>query len=437
LDLVYLRIWVLGSEHRSAEKSIAWDEDFPYFANADVLIINTSSLDIKYRSTESSKFSGNTRKKLSDMLMVSTKKIIVILGGSVNWLPIYPVFGKEEGVEINEANVVNLFQEYYKNVKKSDYYIKQYNSVFFRNFAENLPHTRLPRASSITRHTLYSTNSVRNVGNYVVGCSVTCRFDTRKGTLSGAYVYDPAHQSGEITFLPTPSEISPEEGIELILNELLGVEPSELPPEWVDQVKLPKQDDMESNIQSTNEEIQKLSEKISELTETKKELTKYRKLLWTKGKALEKIVFDAFQLLGFEDIRMERTEELEDGIFDFLSSADYEHGILEVKGADNRTSLANLTQCNKWVEDYLLDDKKVKGVFIPNQHRLAEYPDSESDRKHFEPNEFEYAETRNICILPSCDLFNAVVEKLKENPAITRENLEKKILNAKGLCTLI
>jgi hypothetical protein len=87
------------------------------------------------------------------------------------------------------------------------------------------------------------------------------------------------------------------------------------------------------------------------------------------------------------------------------------------------------------VSEYFGDEKVLaKGVFIPNQHRLSSYPASINDRLHFELNELKFAAMRNICIIPSCVLFDRVSQALKGIPP-TRNILEKIIVETKGLLT--
>jgi hypothetical protein len=87
------------------------------------------------------------------------------------------------------------------------------------------------------------------------------------------------------------------------------------------------------------------------------------------------------------------------------------------------------------VPEYFGEEKVLaKGVFIPNQHRLSPYPASTNDRLHFEPNELQFAAMRNICIIPSCVLFESVNVALKGIPP-TRNMLEKVIVETKGLLT--
>ena len=73
-----------------------------------------------------------------------------------------------------------------------------------------------------------------------------------------------------------------------------------------------------------------------------------------------------------------------------------------------------------------------KGIFIPNQFRLEKYPDSQSNRLHFEPNEIDYSEKRDICIIPSCVLFESV-KKILNGKSPNRKKIEEQIINTKGI----
>ncbi|MFB0504604.1 MAG: hypothetical protein ACETWE_12285 [Candidatus Bathyarchaeia archaeon] len=160
--------------------------------------------------------------------------------------------------------------------------------------------------------------------------------------------------------------------------------------------------------------------------------------LWTKGKPLEHIVRDAFAFLGFSEIGRIRDENLEDWVIEFGSTQEpYKYGVFEIKGADKRTSLADLTQCNKWVDDYIVENRgSAKGIFVPNQHRLGDIRKNKREREHFEDNELRYAGSREIWILPSHEIFYAVAEKLKGNSTINRKSIEERIAASNGICRL-
>ena len=106
---------------------------------------------------------------------------------------------------------------------------------------------------------------------------------------------------------------------------------------------------------------------------------------------------EAFKILGFQDIIRPFEKEKEDLVFEFTYGSKYKHAILEVKGANRRTSRQNLNQCHIWADEYFKESgQPVKPVFIPNKHRYKLYPNSKSDRMHFEPNELGYAKSRYL-----------------------------------------
>lgn len=45
--------------------------------------------------------------------------------------------------------------------------------------------------------------------------------------------------------------------------------------------------------------------------------------------------------MDFDEIRKERNDDKEDGIFDFRISSDYSVGIIIIKGSDKRTKLSH------------------------------------------------------------------------------------------------
>lgn len=126
--------------------------------------------------------------------------------------------------------------------------------------------------------------------------------------------------------------------------------------------------------------MKKQLKKIQKLSQEQVEIEKYRKLLWTYDKPLENVVKNAFSLLGFGEIRAGRSRELEDWVIDFKSTNDFTHGVIEVKGKEKRTSLEDMNQCFKWVNQYRVQEKKkVKGIFIPCQFRRTETVDSKKE----------------------------------------------------------
>ena len=163
------------------------------------------------------------------------------------------------------------------------------------------------------------------------------------------------------------------------------------------------------------------------------ELTDHARLLFAVGSQLDDAVFKAFKQLGFDEIDRVREKNKEDWVFKFQTLSRYQYGIIEVKGVEERITQAHLTQCNKWSDDYFeMNKRPSKSILITNQYRLEEYRSSIDKRKLFDINELEYARMKDIVILPSYVLFEAVSLSLKDSKK-TRAYLEEKLAYAAGL----
>jgi|YelNatPaOPRAMG01_1025707.scaffolds.fasta_scaffold47196_4 hypothetical protein len=431
-------VWVLGSEHPNAHKSISWLSSFPNFSNCDVLIVNLQSLEEEVLKRRQADLSNQARKYIFDMLMTRKKEVIVVLSANqdrLSWLPLYPLIKTVAPIKIKKDEELGL-DFYFKTVEDCTYYIHDFNLSYVKALTD-------PRSTFHEKYHFTESASegysleyitdlrIENVAEQIIGGIIKFRIDY--GFLSilhggGTFV------SGPILFLPPPTKVSAEQAIDLIVNTLIGAEIIESPPSWEGKIDLPGLKVIDEEIQRKEKEKEAIVKEIEKLQNERDNLIKLRRLLWTKGTPLENAVRDAFILLGFPGIRKIREENLEDWVIEFKHIKQYQYGVFEIKGVDERTSLADLTQCNKWVEDYLLENKKAKGIFVTNQYRLEDPSKNQEKREHFEKNEMEYAEKREICILPTHEIFYAVIAKLNGDPEITRKYIEEKIANAKGLC---
>ncbi len=430
------KIWVLGSKHSSAHKSISWRSSFPNLADCDILIINLQTLKSEQIQERHNEF-FEAQKYILDLLMTGEKEVIVILSPErkrFEWLPLFPVLKETAPIGVRKHSAISHIAEYVKTVDKCSFYIHTFNSRYFRaktypksDYHENYFFTN--EASLGYSGRVYVDSRIKNNANQMIGGCVNFVVDYG-GRLEEQFA------SGGIYLLPPPTSCKAEQAIDIILNILTGGELTESPPPWENKINYPGLQDAQRQIIEKEGEKEILIKSIEELKKEKDNMIKIRRLLWTKGTPLENVVKEAFILLEFPEIRKIREENLEDWIIDFKFIPEYKHAVFEVKGADKRTSLADLTQCNKWIEDYLLDKKTVKGIFVPNQYRLADVGTNQKKKEHFEKNELHYADTRNICVLPSHEIFYAVVEKMKGNPQITRKFIEEKIAESKGICKL-
>lgn len=432
------KIWVIGSTGHSADKEILWSDEFPNFSDFDVLIINTQTLTPSIMNLHDYGDFGRAEDLIFDRLWHGG--IVVCLtseltrGKSESTLPVNnyilsPIQAdtvKTKPAQFLDFNESSFLSAYYRSIKEWSIYL---DGLRLRNSEI--------RASRLDAKYLYvislQDSELKSKGGHIIGGGYKIRFLSEG---RGIQMHDIFSQ-GIQYFLPPIKENAEKESIDLLISIL---KPSkqirENAPSWEASIDLPDLDELNKKIQENQMLVKKLNDGIVNLTGTKTDLEHYRQLLWAKNEMLEDVVRDCLVLLGFPEIRKIREENLEDWVFEFKNISDYVYGVIEVKGSDKRTSLADLTQCNKWVEDYLIDKKKVKGVFISNQSRLQPYPSSRIGKEKFEPNEIEYATSRDICILPSHVLFHAVVNTLATKK-LDRKKMEEKIAWTKGLLNSI
>ena len=423
-------IWVVGNESTIADKAFGWDEGIPNITDADVVVLDLSTLHT-IRSGQSSTLSNQghslraakTRQRIDKMHATVTKNLedkilggghVVyllhhdnILGSGAGLTEIFP-FGIEiekvaKREKIDHAN--HRFKEYLKEVRSVNYVLK-------------IPRQLLDDESSWIK--------LKRRNNSLI-------VDRAKKRVGAAYdvILDETPR-GQLTFLPSLSSDANKEMIDVVISELRG--DASPPPPWVNDLKITGMDKIKDGIAKLELKKVKIEKEIAELESEKRRCLSHGRLLHATGKPLEKAVKAAFSMLGFTEIAQMREKDKEDWKIDFKSVPDVSIGVIEVKGVGKRTGRDDISQCDMWVSDYRLMNPsiKAKGIFVPNQHRMSEFPASRDDRKHFEPNELEFAKTRNICIIPTYVLFEAVNKILSEQSP-DRDKIEQLIFNTNGV----
>lgn len=426
-------VWVVGAKNTNADKSINWDEKFPNLSDPDVLIFNLTSLsssvlsildDEKYSSLKSiviDKFrNGGTVIFITEGAFYSPKPL------RANYF-LCPIGVYTEDVE--EGKIIkitdrdnNPFTEYLDQIDGFSFYLKTLDTNSLQN---RLGTVIVSQVSEMTER------RVTDNAGHIISCSYEIlSIVGQNGKMMGR-----ALDSGEIIFLPPPKKITIVDGINKILEVYgkSGLQKEPL-PQWINQVKLYGIKELNEKITQLNTNRAELEEEISKKLKEKQVVENFYSLLYAQNKQLENIVRDSFKLLGFDEIKRIRNENDEDWVIDLKSIKGIDHGIIEVKGRNEKTKQFDIVQCNKWVDDYhqMEPPKNTKGIFISNQFRLESYPASKEKRTKFEPNELQYAKSREICIIPTYVLFEAV-NKALDGKQKSRKEIEKLLYETNGV----
>jgi hypothetical protein len=419
------KIWVLGGKSANADRSIAWNARFPNFADPDVLIIDLDTLDEKsIQKSDKSKFQ-RAMNDIQDKFIHNAGTIVVVTSRHANQQPgesnhgLTPVSFRtvpvEEGHNIR-VDSGNPFSQYLSKVKSFDFYLDGFD------IAPEIP-AKLKRDKADSKlEILQNSTATDNAGHLLsVGYKVSFNHAAEK------------HETGQLILLPPTHDLTPDEGIDTIVQTFRKSEPKESPPDWVTNVPLEGLAQIKEELERLNAEKAALEARISSEEKKRADLSDHLKLLFTTGKQLEDAVFRAFKLLGFDEIELVRENNAPSCIFKFQTLSRYEYGVIEIVGAGERITRGHLTKVSKWTDEYFeMKNKASKAILIVNQYRLQEYPESVENRKYFEPSELEYAKMKDICILPSYLLFESVSRSLNGLKQ-SRAYLEEKFAYTSGL----
>ena len=453
------KIWTIGCGKNNCDLSISWFDPPPNLYEPDIIVMNLESLDEKVleridkeqfnemvnkifnkfinkgtliyiisdekRADEGVKEYKNTEKKLyyNPTLIY---KIPAATYSNYDVSPINFKMKKVDGKKI-QYDLDETFSSYFGRINRFNLLLHDFHlSPLFQNI---IP---VNETSSAIVHSLSSSNT--SVNHQIELVTEEIAMDNTQNPISVRcwLKIEGYWKSGEAIYLPRPSNISIDGLIESILH-VYGIRSHiEKIPDWAYHIKLPRIDDIQKKIDASQEKLAEIKTQINDLKVKKESIERYYYLLSFTGTNLEDIVGDAFMELGFREIRRIRTIEKEDWILEFETVSDYKIAVLEVKGIDNRIKHDHLAQTDEWVSDYYKEGQVVKGLFIPNQFRKNPYPASKDAKSGIGHNDLIYAKKRDLCILPSCVLFETVIKHLGGKRR-DRKDIEQIISETQGI----
>ena len=423
-----LSVWLLGNSHPNADRSIGWDADpLPNLGDPDMLLVDLTTLTppvlerigrekleqaqplirdkilnrgIVVVMTQATLFAGpfhlldkNTssipRSYLDDPLIYSNYQI-------------FPTRLTTRKVPKGKAIVVDRghnFKEYADSVREFSFYIGDYCPRIVSD--TDTGSTKIELAPMDGQR--IKDNSGHDLGLTLTAVVV----DHYNGTSA------PFKNAGQLVFLPPPSEPA---GVAIgrILSACGKTAPhAEAPPAWAERLSPGPAGRYRVRIAELEALKAKIQDEIDGLVSLHDGTMAHCRLLYSDGPELEDAVVEAFRILGFDDIeRMGKADE-EDAAFAMGNGTRYSHAVVEAKGADRGIQKRDILQCRGWAaRRAAADGRPMKGILVPNQHRLKAYPKSSKTRMKIEPNQLEQAETDDVCIIPSCALFEAVSKVL-------------------------
>ena len=445
------RVWLLGNYHPIADKSIDWDADpFPNLSDPDVLIVDLTTLDRQVLERIGRAKLEPARQLIWDKIL--NRGIVIVITRPFFWVApgfnlgddathspfdrhshnlhvysnyrILPTQLATKSVSDGRTIAVDPkhdFKAYADNIRSFSFFVEDYAPKFFPDRDQSSIGTGLAAVEG---------QGIKDNSGHDLGLTLTAvDVDTYRETSV------PHRDAGRLVFLPPPTG-SVDDAIGIILSACGKSAPhAETPPTWCEHLSLGKAGEYKAQIARMEEEKRSIQSKIDALDLEVKGILAHRRLLYSKGPELEDAVVQAFRALGFDDIAPMGGADEEDAAFAMNDGAHYSHAIVEIKGTDRGVQMQHILQCNRWTDQRAADGKKPsKGIFVANQHRLQPYPKSSKARVHIEPNQLDQAKLKDICIIPSCALFEAV-RRVLGRKAPDRAEIAAKIADCRGVLT--
>ena len=416
-------VWLLGNSHPNADRSIGWDAGpFPNLGDPDVLLVDLATLTLPVLERIGRAKLEQARPLIRDKIL--HRGIVVVMtqplllagpfttpGTSAPPSPlsllddplihsnyqIFPTRLATRGVPKGKTIVVDQahdFREYAGNVREFSFYIEDY-----------YPQAVLDTDTDSTKIELVAADGqgIKDNSGHDLGLTLTAAVVDHYGGTSCPY-----KNTGQLVFLPPPTEPAGA-AIGRILSACGKSAPhAEAPPAWAKRLSPGPASENRARIAELEARKAEMQCEIDGLARRNDLVLAHRRLLYSDGPELEDAVVEAFRTLGFGDIERMGNADEEDASFD-MGGTRYSCAVVEAKGAGKGAQMRHILQCSMWAEQRAVaEGYPTKGVFVPNQHRFKPYPESLEIRTKIEPNQLEHAQLKDICIIPSCVLFEAV-----------------------------
>jgi hypothetical protein len=196
-------------------------------------------------------------------------------------------------------------------------------------------------------------------------------------------------------------------------------------PSWSQAYSLPDEAKCRDEILQLENNLNILLNKISKEKESLAKIEEYKLLFTGTGKALEIMVKNLFEKLGF------KVNEGLPGRDDLIiQSQDGKIAVVEIKGVTKSAAEKHAAQLEKWVSEYYsMNDFMPKGILIVNAFK--DTPLAERKSAAFPNQMLQYSKSRNHCLMTGLQLLDIYFETDRNDER--KVEIINKIFNTKGI----
>lgn len=427
------RIWCLGTEVGGC-KYVPWHASGVSFADCDVLIVDARSVSFDDMLLTDPKQLVMAKREIAKRTCQEDFTLICIVSDNAFFTEAEIVSQIKDldkaGIDstflkIDDQDLRDLITEH----GVSNYFWFPYD---FKTYKIGAGATRLnDQWKSTTLHKF--AKYFEGVESYTIGLNVSWRYMLDMTTKSGDLVACLCRQyPGAATTIMLPPLQTPEKSVSKVLEILSPVEQTP-EPEWSARLNIPGSSDMIREISGLKKEIVEKMTRIKSLENDLADKRSLTRLLYATGGELEHAVMDALSMLGLDVKRGDAGRE--DLVLKPSVDTRYDLCSIEIKGVTKKIKRDDLRQLAEWVDRQWEKNAKSKGVLVVSMHRLSDIHISRNDRDKLDPDQLEFAQTHEFCIMPTFVLFDLCIKSMSGD-AIDRQKIEEAIISAKGFVTL-
>lgn len=188
-------------------------------------------------------------------------------------------------------------------------------------------------------------------------------------------------------------------------------------PIWANDIKILDEEAEESNLEKDIKKLYDMEKKIEMRKELIKKI-KNKKILFTaSGTALEELVKETLQEIGFT---MCSTEVGRSDIIAMYEDIDI---VAEIKGVSKSAAERHSAQLEKWVSEFVIEKENVpKAILIVNGY--CDTPLTERTEEVFPEQMLKFCESREHALVTTTQLLCMYIE-IKQNPSCTTERIRE------------
>lgn len=316
------------------------------------------------------------------------------------WCPLPVGIRNESGETINVKT--NDFASYLAKFTKWSFYFT--GMRYTREFAD------ICGADHENRYLFPVERWATNRENRVLAGKYSCHQFPRKHSAGhyggGHYYYDdkPDEIFGSMVCLPLVPAVDSREAVNLVLEGVLGLPQTTVPPAWVIQLELPGVPALQAQVRQNVEKIESIRGQIEALQDQITDIEDYKKILYGSGPELETVFRRALEQMGGKVARAKYSRE------EYILEWRGEEYLIEVKGIGKSVALEHVRQLMDYMLKYQGDTGKLcKGILFGNSWRHL--PPQERDTRDtpcFPDNVQKFAASHNISLISSLVFFGAL-----------------------------